>query len=120
MLSQVPVPGMMQAGFLQLMEKPCSLQSVSGIEPQNGQGFTAIEEARCFLIFRRRRALVDSSQPQLAQPFGVLHMTILLFLHAISILHFPQPMIQKGPPEPALRLASFRMMDMSQALLDRL
>ena len=118
-LSHASVPGLIQAGFLHSMEKPCSLQSVRGVEPQNGQGFTAIEEARCFLILRRRRALVDSSQPQLAQLFGVLHVTILLFLQAISILHLLQPMIQKGPPEPALRLASFRMMDISQALLDR-
>lgn len=46
----------------------------------------AIEEAQRLLISRRRRAFVASSHPQPEQLFGLLHVTILLFLHTDVVL----------------------------------
>ena len=46
----------------------------------------AIEEAQRLLISRRRRAFVVSSHPQPEQSFGLLHVTILLFLHTDVVL----------------------------------
>lgn len=44
------------------------------------------EEAPTPPVSRRRRAFVASSHPQPEQPFGLLHVTILLFLHTDVVL----------------------------------